>query len=44
MNPCPVFTEVDVGDEQLGVAVVQRTKRERGGPLRGIAHVKLDEI
>ena len=39
-----MFRHVDVGDEQLGVAVVQRTKRERGGPLRGIAHVKLDEI
>lgn len=39
-----MIRHVDVGDEQLGVAVVQRTKRERGGPLRGIAHVKLDEI
>ena len=39
-----MIRHVDVGDDQLGVAVVQRTKRERGGPLRGIAHVKLDEI
>ncbi|MDP6579333.1 MAG: cupin domain-containing protein [Vicinamibacterales bacterium] len=39
-----MIRHVDVGDEQLGVAVVQRTKRAPGGPLRGIAHVKLDEI
>jgi mannose-6-phosphate isomerase-like protein (cupin superfamily) len=39
-----MIRHVDVGDEQLGVAVVQRTKRVAGGPLRGIAHVKLDEI
>ena len=39
-----MIRHVDVGDEQLGVAVVQRTQREAGGTLRGIAHVKLDEI
>ncbi len=39
-----MIRHVDVGDQQLGVAVVQRTKRAAGRPLRGIIHVKLDEI
>ena len=39
-----MIRHVDVGDEQLGVAVVQRTRRAPGGTLRGIAHVQLDEI
>lgn len=39
-----MIRHVDVGDEQLGVAVVQRTKTSPGASLRGIAHLKLDEI
>ena len=39
-----MIRHVDVGEENLGVAVVQRTAREAGGELRGIVHVELDEI
>ncbi len=39
-----MIRHVDVGDEQLGVAVVQRTKTSPRASLRGIAHLKLDEI
>ena len=39
-----VIRHADVGGGNLGVSVVQRTRKEAGGPLNGIAHVKLDEI
>ncbi len=39
-----MIRHVDVGDEQLGVAVVQRTKTSSGASQRGITHLKLDEI
>ncbi len=39
-----VMRHVDVGEEHLGVSVVQRNHKEAGGPVTGIAHPDLDEI
>ena len=38
-----MIRHVDVGDEQLGVAIVQRRKPPTGASQRGIGHVKQDE-
>jgi len=39
-----VMRHVDVGEEHLGVSVVQRNHKEAGGLATGIAHPDLDEI
>lgn len=39
-----VMRHIDVGEENMGVSVVQRSKKLAGGPDTGIAHVDLDEI
>ncbi len=39
-----VVRHVDVGEEQMGVSVVQRSGKAPGGPETGIAHEDLDEI
>lgn len=39
-----VMRHIDVGEEHMGVSVVQRSKVEANGVETGIAHVSLDEI
>lgn len=39
-----VMRHIDVGEEHMGVSVVQRSKVEANGVETGIAHVDLDEI
>ena len=39
-----VMRHIGVGDENIGVSVVQRSKVEDDGVETGIAHVNLDEI
>lgn len=39
-----VMRHIDVGEEHMGVSVVQRSKVEDNGVETGIAHVHLDEI
>jgi len=39
-----VMRHIDVGEENMGVSVVQRSKVEASGVETGIAHVDLDEI
>ncbi len=39
-----VMRHIDVGEENMGVSVVQRSKVEDNGVETGIAHVHLDEI
>jgi uncharacterized RmlC-like cupin family protein len=39
-----VMRHMDVGEENLGVSVVQRSKKEVGDIETGIAHTTLDEI
>ena len=39
-----VMRHIDVGEENMGVSVVQRSKVEANGVETGIAHVHLDEI
>ena len=39
-----VMRHIDVGEENMGVSVVQRSKVEANGVETGIAHVYLDEI
>lgn len=39
-----VMRHIDVGNENMGVSVVQRSKVEANGIETGIAHVDLDEI
>lgn len=39
-----VMRHIDVGEENMGVSVVQRSKVENNGVETGIAHVHLDEI
>jgi mannose-6-phosphate isomerase-like protein (cupin superfamily) len=39
-----VMRHIDVGEEHMGVSVVQRSKVEDTGVETGIAHVNLDEI
>lgn len=39
-----VMRHIDVGEEHMGVSVVQRAKVEANGIETGIAHVTLDEI
>tara|TARA_B100001105_G_C22355442_1_gene427731 strand:- start:676 stop:1227 length:552 start_codon:yes stop_codon:yes gene_type:complete len=39
-----VVRHIDVGEENLGVSVVQRSKKEIGDSETGIAHPTLDEI
>ncbi len=39
-----VMRHIDVGEEHMGVSVVQRSKVEDTGVETGIAHVTLDEI
>lgn len=39
-----VMRHIDVGEEHMGVSVVQRAKVEANGIETGIAHVHLDEI
>lgn len=39
-----VMRHISVGEEHMGVSVVQRSKAENNGIETGIAHVNLDEI